>query len=67
MWLECENNGQALAWEIARNTSRKTTERTQQNITTGLIRGSPALSFEHDYSKNSERLRILISMTIWAI
>ena len=33
----------------------------------GLIRGVAALSFEDDYGKDSERLRILISMTIWAI
>ena len=33
----------------------------------GLIRGAPALTFQDDSSKDSERLRILISMTIWAI
>ena len=33
----------------------------------GLIRGAAALSFEHDHGKDSERLCILISMTIWAI
>jgi len=33
----------------------------------GLIRGSPALSFENDYNKDAERLRTLISMTRWSI
>ena len=33
----------------------------------GLIRGAAALTFDDDYSKDSERLRILITMTIWAI
>jgi hypothetical protein len=33
----------------------------------GLIRGAAAISFENDYNRDSERLRILISMTIWAI
>ena len=37
------------------------------NISLGLIGGAAALSFERDYRKDSERLRILISMTIWAI
>ena len=67
MWLECEKNGQTLAWEITRNIWRKTTDRNWSEITTGLIRGAPALYFEHDYTKDSERLRILITMTIWAI
>jgi len=67
MWLECENNGQALAWETARSIWQKTTSRTWPNISTGLIKGIAALSFEDDLSKDSERLRILVSMTIWAI
>ena len=33
----------------------------------GLIRGAAALSFEKDISKDSIRIRTLISMTIWAI
>ena len=67
MWLECENNGQELAWETTKNTWRKTTDRNWPNITADLIRGAPALSFEHDFSKDAERLRILITVTIWAI
>jgi len=34
---------------------------------TDLIRGITALSFEDDLTRDSERLRILVSMTIWAI
>ena len=67
IWLECENNGQSAAWEIARTIWEKTTPRPWPNISLGLIRGAAALSFENDYSKDSERLRILISMTIWTI
>jgi len=37
MWLECENNGQALAWKTTRSIWRKTTSRTWPNISTGLI------------------------------
>jgi len=36
-------------------------------ISTGLIRGTTTLSFKEDLSKDSERLCILISMTIWSI
>src|SRR5258708_23463706 len=46
---------------------RKTTTRAWPNISLGLIRGVAAISFKNDHSKDSERLRILISMTIWAI
>jgi len=67
MWLECENNGQALAWETVRTIWQKTISRTWPNISTGLIKGIVALPFEYDLSKDSERPRILISMTIWAI
>ena len=33
----------------------------------GLIKGAPAMAFEHDSNKDSQRLRILISLTTWAI
>jgi len=33
----------------------------------GLIRGSPALSFENDLNKDAERLWTLISIMIWSI
>ena len=45
----------------------KTTSRTRPNMTTDLIRGITAQSFKDDLTKDSERLRILVSMTIWAI
>ena len=46
---------------------RKTTDRQWPNISMGLIRGVAALSFENDLSKDSERIRNLISMTVWTI
>ena len=64
MWLECNNNGQAAALETAMTMWKKTTTRAWPNISLGLIRGVAAISFENDHSKDSERLRILISMTI---
>ena len=67
MWQECENNRQDLAWDTAKLIWQKTTTRTWPNVTMGLIRGATALTFEDDSSKDSERLRILISMTVWAI
>ena len=53
--------------ETAGRIWNKTTERDWPIVSLGLIRGATPLSFEDDYSKDSERLRILISMTIWAI
>ena len=67
MWKECENNGQNLAWDTAKLIWQKTTTRTWPDVTMGLIRGATALTFEGDSNKDSERLRILISMTVWAI
>jgi len=67
MWTECENNGQNLTWDTAKLIWQKTTTRAWPDVTMGLIRGATALTFEDDSSKDSERLRILISMTIWAI
>ena len=37
------------------------------NISMGLIKGVPALAYEDDSEKDSERLRMLISLTTWAI
>ena len=45
----------------------KSTDSGWPNVSTGLIRGASALSFEHDCTKDFERLRILIALTIWAI
>ena len=36
-------------------------------ISLGLIKGSAAITFHDDRNSDSERLRILISMTLWAI
>ena len=46
---------------------RQSTDRIWPDMNLGVIRGAAALSFEKDTSKDSERLKILISMTIWAI
>ena len=67
LWLECEHNGQNITWETARNIWRKTTPRSWPNLSLGLIRGTPAIGFENDPNKDSERLRILISLPVWAI
>ena len=32
-----------------------------------MIRGTASLTFGNDHSRDSERLRILISMAVWAI
>ena len=62
---------QGMAWYPARETAKKiwhkTTVRDWPDMTIGLIRGVAVLAFEIDYNKDSERLPILISMTIWAI
>ena len=67
LWLECPNNGQHLAWGLTRAIWHKTTDRPWPNISLGLIRGVAALSFDEDLSKDSERLRILVSMMVWTI
>ena len=56
-----------MAWETARNIWQKSTERPWPDISIGLIRGAPTVTFENDHTKDSERLRILISMTVWVI
>ena len=35
IWLECKNNGQAAAWEIAREMGERTTSRLWPNIDSG--------------------------------
>jgi len=67
IWLNCENNRQESAWETARTSWQKTTNRPWPLISLGLIKGATALVFNDDYNRDSERLRILIFMTTWAI
>ena len=67
MWLECQNSGQEQAWNMAERAWRRLTNKEWPNITLGLVRGAAALTFEDDFNRDSERLRILITMTIWAI
>ena len=45
----------------------KSSDRDWPNISMGLIKAAPAMAFEHDSNKDSQRLRILISLTTWAI
>ena len=66
MWLQCQHSGQAQAWETTKRVWSKTTDKEWPNITIGLIKGTAALTY-NDFSKDAERLRILIPMTIWAI
>ena len=55
-----------MAWETTRIIWEKSTERPWPDISIGLIRRAAVITFENDYSKDSERLRIVISMTLWA-
>jgi len=67
LWIECENSGQAQAWSTTRELWHKSTTRDWPDINLGLIRGAAALTFEHAMNKDSERLRMLIATTVWAI
>jgi len=67
MWQDCKNNRQTQAWEMTRKIWQKCTLRPWPLLSIGLIRGSPALSYENDFNKDAERLWTLISMTIWSI
>ncbi len=67
MWLGCENSRQAQVWNMTKRTWQKSTDREWPTISLCLIRGAAALAFEEDFDKDSERLCILITMTIWAI
>jgi len=67
LWLSCDHNRQRQTWETTMNIWRKTTQRDWPALSLGLIRGSAAITFNDDRNSDSERLRILISMTLWAI
>ena len=67
LWLECSNNGRNVARETAKRFWEKSTQRPWPNISLSLIRGAAAITFENAHNKDAERLRILISLTIWAI
>ena len=67
MWLECTNSGQAQAWKLTEKIWRKSSDCDWPPISVGLIRGLAALTFNKDYNKDSERIRILIALTTWAI
>ncbi len=62
MWLDCESNEQAMAWEMAKSVWNKTDYyQKPARYHDGPNKGAAALPLENDY------LRILISMTVWAI
>jgi len=67
LWLTCEHNGQRQTWETTTNIWRKTTLRNWPAISLGLIKGLAAVTFNDDCNSDYEGLRILISMTLWAI
>ncbi len=67
IWINYVNSGQHLAWETSRTVWEKTTSRPWPRILIGLIRGTVALTLESDNKKDTEKLCILISMTMWAI
>jgi len=67
LWLSCDHNGQRQTWETTTNIWRKTTPREWLALSLGLIRGSAVITFNDDCNSDSERLWILISMTLWAI
>jgi ribonuclease HI len=67
IWLECPYNGRRQAWDYAQSVWELTTPKLWPDISIGLIRGASAIAFKEDFTRDAERLRILISMTLWAI
>ena len=67
LWLQCEYNGQQMAWDTAKSIWNKSTDREWPNMSMGLIKGAPAMAYKHDNNKDLQRLRILISLTTWVI
>ena len=62
-------NGMREQWTgpslgYSREHMAKTTPRNWPDVSLGLMRGAAVLTFDDDHSKDSERLRILITMTI---
>jgi hypothetical protein len=57
MWLDCQNNGQTLAWNTAKRIWGKTTSRDWPNITTGLIRGAAACDEYHIFPNPTNLLQ----------
>jgi ribonuclease HI len=72
LWLDCQYNSQSQAWKTARRLWAKTTTQRWPRLSIGLLRGIGAVTltdFQGGPTRDmsSERLRIIISMTIWAI
>lgn len=72
LWLECEHNGQKQAWKKMKDLWYRTTSKRWPFLSIGLLRGIGALTLSDENgkplkTKDSERLRIFITMTLWAI
>ena len=64
MRLGCENSKQVQVWNMTKRTWQRLTDRGWPTISLGLIGGVAALVLKEDlFDKDSERLRILITMT----
>jgi hypothetical protein len=72
LWLGCEYNGQNEAWETAKQLWTKAGGHEWPHISLGIIRGVGAITLTDNQGKpakdlSSERIRILVAMTTWAI
>lgn len=72
LWLECPYNGQTEAWKCASTLWKRTSKHPWPRLTIGLLKGISALALPDSQGNptkdlDSERLRLIISMTIWAI
>jgi ribonuclease HI len=72
LWLECENNGQKEAWEEAKRIWKMCSKERWPHVSMGLLRGIGAIALSDRNGKplrtsDSERLRTIISLTIWTI
>jgi ribonuclease HI/exonuclease III len=72
LWLECENNGQKDAWKRAKEIWNKCTKKKWPQTSLGLLRGIGAITLSDANGRplrtvDSERLRIIISLTMWTI
>jgi len=72
LWLDCRFNGQELAWKTAKQLWTKTTTLPWPTLSIGALRGVGAITLSDAdgnpiRSHDSERLRILLCITLWAI
>lgn len=72
IWLDCPFNGQTEAWEEAKSLWERTSAWPWPQLNIGTLRGIGALTTTDEQGKPSkdmstERIRSIISITIWAI